>query len=97
MGQQVGGLMSADEVGQAFLSLLETGVSGDVMSLWKDCPPYFIPDTSMGLFIAFTTCAMMFRYVPKSLTPNSLRAFPHFLGCILANILLMFVLYKALF
>ena len=72
MGQQVGGLMTPTEVGKAFITLLSDGRSGDVMTLWKDCPPYFIPDTTMGIFIAFTTGAMMFRFVPFY-KPSSLR------------------------
>ena len=50
--------------GAAFENLLKEGQNGDVMAVWKDCPPYFIPDTSMALFIAYTTCAMMFRFTP---------------------------------
>ena len=45
MKKQVGGLMSTSEVGAAFENLLKEGQNGDVMAVWKDCPPYFIPDT----------------------------------------------------
>ena len=44
------------------MSLLSGGESGSVMCVWNNCPPYYIPDTSMALFILFTTCAMIFRY-----------------------------------
>jgi len=85
MGQQVGGLMTPNEVGKAFKTLLKDGKSGDVMTLWKDCPPYFIPDTTMGIFIAFTTGAMMFRFVPF-FKPNSIRPWPHMFICFLIMI-----------
>jgi len=49
------------QVGEGFISLLETGSSGSVMSLWVDSPPYLIPDTSMMQFIMMTACAMAFR------------------------------------
>merc|ERR1711988_1057198 len=90
MGQQVGGLMTPTEVGKAFITLLSDGRSGDVMTLWKDCPPYFIPDTTMGIFIAFTTGAMMFRFVPFY-KPSSLRFWPHMLICVIAMLLCMIV------
>jgi hypothetical protein len=82
MGQQVGGLMKPVEVGNAFQTLLTDGKSGDVMTLWKNCPPYFIPDTTMGIFIAFTTGAMMFRFIPF-FKPNSIRPWPHMFVCFL--------------
>ena len=63
----IAGLLSASEVGAAFENLLKEGQNGDVMAVWKDCPPYFIPDTSMALFIAYTTCAMMFRFTPGTM------------------------------
>ena len=92
MGKQVGGLMSASEVGQAFQTLVSDGKSGDVMALWKDCPPYYIPDTSMALFIGFTTCAMAFRVVPSRLTPRGLRPWPHMVACVALSLLLMSLL-----
>ena len=73
MSKQVGGLMNPGQVGDAFEELLAGGQSGDIMAVWVDAPPYYIPDTAMGLFIAFTTCAMMFRFVPRGLTPKALR------------------------
>ena len=88
MGQQVGGLMTPKEVGSAFETLLTLGRSGDVMALWKDCPPYFIPDTSMGIFIAFTTGAMAFRFVPRILTPSGVR-WGHMLTCLILFWVLM--------
>ena len=92
MSKQVGGLMSGAEVGQAFETLISEGQSGDVMALWKDSPPYYIPDTSMATFIGFTTCAMAFRLVPSVLTPRSLRAWPHMLACMALGLLLMWLL-----
>ena len=88
MGQQVGGLMTPVEVSKAFQTLLTDGKSGDVMTLWKDCPPYFIPDTTMGIFIAFTTGAMMFRFVPF-FNPSSVRWLPHMLLCFLTMLAVM--------
>lgn len=95
MGQQVGGLMTASQVGTAFENLLKVGRSGDVMAVWKDCPPYFIPDTGMGLFIAYTTAAMMFRFTPASLTPDTVRPWPHMVACLIA-ILLMWAFFGQL-
>ena len=73
MSKQVGGLMKPSQVADAFEELLAGGQSGDVMAVWVDAPPYYIPDTAMSLFIAFTTCAMMFRFMPGVLTPKALR------------------------
>ena len=80
------------QVGAAFENLLKEGRNGDVMALWKDCPPYFIPDTSMALFIAYTTCAMMFRFTPASLTPTSVRPWPHMVLCAMVSIIGMYFL-----
>ena len=88
--------MNPGVVAEAFGVLLEKGRSGDVMALWKDCPPYIIPDTSMGIFIAFTTCAMAFRFIPGFLTPKTLRAWPHMLIVGVAMMVLPWILYGQL-
>jgi len=64
MKKDVGGFMSAEFVAEAFIKLLEEGDSGSVMAAWNNVPPYFIPDTGMALFIFYTTCAMICRWVP---------------------------------
>ena len=64
MKEQVGGFMTPDQVAAAFIKLLEEGSSGSVMACWNNVPPYFIPDTGMALFIFYTTCAMMCRWIP---------------------------------
>ena len=64
MKKDVGGFMSAEFVAEAFVKLLEEGTSGSVMACWNNVPPYFIPDTGMALFIFYTTCAMICRWVP---------------------------------
>jgi len=64
MKKDVGGIMSPDHVANAFISLLEGGKSGDVMAVWVNSPPYYIPDTGMALFIVYTTCAMILAWVP---------------------------------
>ncbi|XP_023330175.1 uncharacterized protein LOC111702652 [Eurytemora carolleeae] len=64
MSKDVGGIMSPDHVANAFISLLEGGKSGEVMAVWVNSPPYYIPDTGMALFILFTTCAMILSWVP---------------------------------
>jgi len=71
MKKDVGGLMSPDHVAKAFLTLLEEGRSGDIMSVWINSPPYYIPDSGMALFILYTTCAMILAWVPgvKSVRP----------------------------
>ena len=56
--------MSPDHVANAFISLIEGGKSGDVMAVWVNSPPYYIPDTGMALFIVYTTCAMILAWVP---------------------------------
>ena len=40
----------------------------------QDCPPYLIPDTGMALFIFYTTCAMICRWVPgvRQVTPATM-------------------------
>lgn len=95
MKKKVGGLMTASQVGAAFDNLLLFGHSGDVMAVWKDCPPYFIPETGMALFIAYTTAAMMFRFTPASLTPTSVRPWPHMFLCFIV-ILLIWILFGQL-
>eukprot|EP00088_Acartia_fossae_P036472 TRINITY_DN37697_c0_g1_i4.p1 TRINITY_DN37697_c0_g1~~TRINITY_DN37697_c0_g1_i4.p1 ORF type:complete len:316 (-),score=27.97 TRINITY_DN37697_c0_g1_i4:53-970(-) len=71
MSKDVGGIMSPDHVANAFMTLLDDGKTGDVMSVWVNSPPYYIPDTGMGLFIFYTTCAMILSWVPgvKSVRP----------------------------
>jgi len=64
MRKDVGGLMTPEFVSDAFIKLLGEGKPGAVMAVWNKVPPYFIPDTGMGLFIFYTTCAMILRYVP---------------------------------
>ena len=64
MKKDVGGFMSAEFVAEAFIRLLEEGASGSVMAAWNNVPPYFIPDTGMALFIFYTTCAMICRWIP---------------------------------
>jgi len=64
MSQDVGGIMSPDHVANAFMSLVENGVTGNVMAVWVNSPPYYIPDTGMALFIVYTTCAMILSWVP---------------------------------
>ncbi len=56
--------VSLFQVGDAFEGLLSFP-TGSVVAVWKDCPPYIIPDLSFGLFVAFTTFAMTFRYIPR--------------------------------
>ena len=65
MKKDVGGFMSAEFVAEAFIKLLEEGSSGSVLGCWNNVPPYFIPDTGMALFIFYTTCAMICRWVPR--------------------------------
>ncbi|TRY69297.1 hypothetical protein TCAL_12574 [Tigriopus californicus] len=93
MKKNVGGFLQADQVGKAFMTLLQTGQTGSVMSVWKDCPPYYIPDTGMGLFILYTTCAMVMRFVPKSVfdPTNGLKFFPH-MTFILVAMLVVWIL-----
>jgi hypothetical protein len=43
------------------MTLLDCRKTGSVMCVWNNCPPYYIPDTSMPLFILFTTAAMIYR------------------------------------
>lgn len=81
MKKQVGGFMSSESVGDAFMTLLSSGDAGSVMSLWKDCPPYYIPDTSMAQFILATTCAMIFRFIPA---PTTVKPWPHMFFCLIA-------------
>lgn len=83
MRTNVGGFMSVQQVGDAFMGLLSSGKSGDVMAVWKDSPPYLIPDTGMALFILYTTCAMMFRFVPKGWCPTCVKPWPHMTFCLL--------------
>jgi len=64
MKNDVGGFMTPEFVAEAFIQLLEKGPSGSVMACWNNVPPYFIPDTGMALFIFYTTCAMICRWVP---------------------------------
>ena len=64
MKKEVGGFMSPDAVADAFIQLLLEGSSGSVMSCWNKVPPYYIPDTGMALFIFYTTCAMICRWIP---------------------------------
>lgn len=64
MSKEVGGLMAPAWVASAFLRLVRDGSSGSVMAVWNKVPPYYIPDTGMALFIFYTTCAMMMRWVP---------------------------------
>ena len=52
-----------NKVGDAFMKLLSDCRTGSVMCVWNKCPPYYIPDISMPLFIFFTTCAMIFRFI----------------------------------
>jgi len=63
MRRSVGGFMSAEQVGEAFETLLSSGETGAVMAVWKDCPAYYVPDSGMALFIFFTTFAMIFRFL----------------------------------
>lgn len=64
MSKEVGGLMAPSWVASAFLRLVRSGPPGSVMAVWNKVPPYYIPDTGMPLFIFYTTCAMMMRWVP---------------------------------
>ena len=62
------------------------------MAVWNGCAPYYIPDTSMALFIVYTTFAMAFRYAPSVLVPTSgLRPWPH-----MAMVALLLILFNLL-
>jgi len=71
MRADVGGIMSPDYVANAFMSLVDNGNTGNIMAVWVNSPPYYIPDTGMGLFILYTTCAMILSWIPgvKSVRP----------------------------
>jgi len=64
MSKQVGGLMTPQFVASAFLELVQSGSNGSVLAVWNKVPPYYIPDTGMALFVMYTTCAMILRWVP---------------------------------
>ena len=82
MKQNVGGFMTPEAVGDAFMQVLSDGSSGCVAAIWKDCPPYYIPDTGMGLFILYTACAMVCRFLPRRIRPYVIRPWPHMLFCL---------------
>ena len=96
MKQNVGGFMTPEQVGDAFISLLLEGGPGCVAAVWKDCAPYYIPDTGMVSFIACTTFAMMFRLLPKRFTPNVIRLFPHMIICLFFILFLNFLCFKTI-
>ena len=96
MKLNVGGFMKPEQVGDAFIDLLSEGKPGCVAAVWKDCAPYYIPDTGMASFIACTTFAMIFRFLPKHITPNVIRPFPHMLLCVFLIFLLNFCLFKCI-
>ena len=96
MKQNVGGFMTPEQVGDAFIKLFSDGTPGCVAAVWKDCEPYYIPDTGMATFIACTTCAMMFRLLPNQITPNVIRPFPHMLICSCLILLLNFFVFKCI-
>ena len=96
MKQNVGGFMTPEQVGDAFIKLLSDGTPGCVAAVWKDCEPYYIPDTGMSSFIACTTCAMMIRFLPKQITPNIIRPLPHMLICACLILVLNYFLFKIL-
>ena len=56
--------MTSDAVADAFISLLLEGSSGSVISCWNKVPLYYIPVSGMALFIFYTTCAMICRWIP---------------------------------
>ena len=95
MKQNVGGFMTAEQVGDAFMDMLKEGRPGAVAAVWKDCAPYYIPDTGMATFIACTSCAMMLKFLPKNLSPNIIRPFPHMFLSLLFLLFLNFVIYKS--
>ena len=95
MKQNVGGFMTAEQVGDAFMNMLKEGRPGAVAAVWKDCAPYYIPDTGMATFIACTSCAMMLKFLPKNLSPNTIRPFPHMFFSLLVLLFLNFVIYKS--
>ncbi len=65
------------------------------MAVWKDCPPYYVPDTGMGLFILYTTFAMMYRFVPRALVPTSgLRPWPHMSVCLIFIVMFNYMLFN---
>ena len=65
MRKSVGGFMDPEQVGGAFVELLRNGPTGSVMAVWKDCPPYYVPDAGMGIFVASTAVAMAMRFFPR--------------------------------
>ena len=96
MKRNVGGFMSPEQVGDAFIRILYEGQPGCVAAVWKDCSPYQIPDTGMASFIVCTTFAMMWRMLPKYLTPSIIRPFPHMFVCVLFLCFLNFLIFKLL-
>jgi len=100
MRKDVGGIMDATQVGDAFVRLLTDGQSGDVVGVWKDTPPYYIPNTSMPIFIFWTVCAMAYRLWPASLTPTVIST-KHmalsFLVIVLLHVLSIVATYMLLF
>jgi len=64
MKEDVGGFMTPQFVADALVKLLDDDLNGSVMAAWNKVPPYYIPDTGMALFIFYTTCAMICRFVP---------------------------------
>ena len=64
MKKDVGGLMTPQFVAEALVKLLDDDINGSVMAAWNKVPPYYIPDTGMALFIFYTTCAMICRFIP---------------------------------
>ena len=95
MKQNVGGFMTPEQVGDAFVDLLKEGRPGCVAAVWKDCAPYYIPDTGMVTFIACTACAMMLRFLPNNLSPNVIRPFPHMFLSLCFILFLNFVIFKS--
>ena len=94
MKQNVGGFMTPEQVGDAFMDLLREGSPGAVAAVWKDCAPYYIPDVGMATFIACTACAMMLKFLPKSLSPRVIRPVPHMLLSLVFILFLNFMMYK---
>ena len=77
------------QVGDAFLRLLSEGKPGTVISVWRNTPPYQIPDTSMPTFVFWTVCAMAFKFWPHSYTPTIVRP-GHMLTAAICILLLHF-------
>ena len=64
------------QVGEAFLRLLSHGESGCVTSVWRNTPPYSVPDTSMPTFVLWTVAAMAFKFWPRYAQTHPFKSTP---------------------